>query len=217
MKKTDVVNLTDEQKNAVHRSISRHVSVERNTQIDVATGEASAQETRTVSVAGKEPPYVKVYYEAMLAFNGVTGIPADFLLLIAEFMTYSGPSEPAIFQSSSLVSEKAQKTLHIQQSMYTKYISKCVNSGLLFPMKKNNGAKRRGFYEVNPWLIAKGEWKNIQSLQATFSFIDGKWTRTITTDAEASPKLPDDQADVAAPDASVNADMPADMPDALPY
>lgn len=62
--------------------------------------------------------------------------------------------------------------------MTQKYIRRCVAKGVIFTTRD------RGVYEVNPWLIAKGKWAHIKELQANFSFVDGKWTRTIAQETD---------------------------------
>ena len=38
--------------------------------------------------------------------------------------------------------------------------------------------------DVNPWLIARGEWKNISQLRTEFDFVNGKWQYVIQSPVE---------------------------------
>lgn len=66
----------------------------------------------------------------------------------------------------------------ISISMINKYIRKMVEYGVLFKTEE------RGTYDVNPWLIARGEWKNISQLRTEFDFVNGKWQYVIQSPVE---------------------------------
>lgn len=141
---------------------------------DVTTGEIISATSKTITKTSNEPDYVKLYYKTMLAFNGADDIPLQFVIALSGYITWTNDGEPMIFNNTKITKEQICKTCQIKESMYTKYITRCRENGLILPVKGY-----RGTYEVNPFFIAKGKWESIKKLRTTFDFVDGKWTRAI--------------------------------------
>lgn len=76
-----------------------------------------------------------------------------------------------IFINKTIKNEISEK-LNIKINMIEKNIRKCVDSGILFKTED------RGTYIVNPFLFARGEWKNIKSLRTEFDYLNGTWKYT---------------------------------------
>ena len=164
--------MTREQELAL--SIERDITVyeHESTITDINTGEIILQSKKTVTKTSKEPEFIKVYYRTMLAFNGANDIPLQFVLALSGHIDWANEDEPMIFYNTKMIKERICKSCKIKESMYTKYISRCRENGLLIPQKGYRGA-----YEVNPFFIAKGKWDNIKQLRTSFDFIAGKWER----------------------------------------
>lgn len=170
--------MTDEQLNALYPDRMKKAFFEvQDTVTDVVTGEILTTTRKTVSKVSSEPDFIKLYYKTMLAFNDIDNIPLDFILSISGFMNYSNDGDPIIFTNNKLVKEIVCKNCGIKDSMYAKYVKRCVESGLLIPTKNY-----KGVYEVNPFFIAKGKWDSIKQLQTTYDFINGKWMKLETVD-----------------------------------
>lgn len=148
--------------------------------VDFTTGEIKEERQTTIKKTSGEPDFIKLYYKTMLAFNNVEDIPLSFILSLAEHMTWSNDSSPLLFFNSRMIREQICTTCGIKEAMYKRYITRCRDSGILFP------TPYRGTYEVNPFLIAKGKWDSIRSLRTSFDFIKGKWERVTESDPDSS-------------------------------
>lgn len=137
---------------------------------DVVTGEVIETRVVTAHRIEREPNFVKLYIDTMKAFNGAHDIPTDVLLAFTEYVDYANSDrEQQQIYLPKPIKQKIAEKVGISFSMVDKYIKKMVDAGVLF---KSNC---RGFFIVNPWLIAKGDWKNISKLRAEFDFFDGTW------------------------------------------
>ena len=66
------------------KNTERHdIYVETTTEVNTETGEILSKQKTTVGRAIKEPNYIKVYYESMLAFNQINNLPVSFILSAA--------------------------------------------------------------------------------------------------------------------------------------
>lgn len=148
--------------------------------VDKATGELLASESHKTSVVSREPDFIKVYYKAMMTTLGVDELPLKFLLALSSEIGYSN-SEQVRFYNNKMTRKEISQYCDVTDGMVSKYIRKAVELGVLFP------TQYKGVYDVNPWLIAKGKWERIRSLQAEFEFVQGKWRRCIVMDADADP------------------------------
>lgn len=153
--------------------------------VDFETGEIKEERQTTIKKTSGEPDFIKLYYKTMLAFNGVEDIPLSFILSLAEHMTWSNNSSPLLFFNGRMIREQICATCGIKEAMYKRYITRCRDSGILFP------TPYRGTYEVNPWLIAKGKWESIRGLRASFDFIKGRWERVTESDPDSASTQPE--------------------------
>ena len=143
------------------------------TEIDTATGEILCQKSEVVNKISKEPDFIKIYYETMLAFNQIHGIPISFVLSLSKFIEWTNEGKPMFVTINKRIKDILQEDCEVKLAQINRYISMSVDSGLLFR------TKYRSVYEVNPFMIAKGKWESIQELQCKFSFIGGRWIREI--------------------------------------
>ena len=137
----------------------------------------SAQiETKSFRKESKEPNYVKGYYETMLAFNEIQGVPVSFLLCISSMLPWASddPDEPLQITLNKPARKRIEKECGVKSAQVSRYIKQSVEGGLLLK------TEYRGVYDVNPFMMARGKWDKIQELQCKFDFKGGKWTRTVT-------------------------------------
>lgn len=153
--------------------------------IDSQSGELLRSERETITKTSTEPDYIKVYYKAMMAVNGIAEIPLDFLLALSAQIGFTN-GDKIYYYNNKTTRRAISDYCKIGDNMTAKYIKRCVSCGVLFPTED------RGTYEVNPWLIAKGRWASIKELQANFEFVGGKWKRVIVSKQE-----PDDDGQQA--------------------
>ncbi len=143
------------------------------TEVDTATGEIISQSTESVKKLSKEPDFIKVYYETMLAFNQIHDVPTSFVLSLSKFLEWSNDGRPMCVTINKRVKDILQEDCGVKIAQISRYISTSVENGLLFR------TKYRGVYEVNPFMIAKGKWDSIRDLQCKFNFVNGKWIREV--------------------------------------
>ena len=143
------------------------------TVIDATTGDIIAKTKEEFTKVSQEPDFIKVYYETMLAFNEIHGVPISFVLSISKFLEWTNEGSPMCVTINKRVKDILQEDCGVKSAQIARYIAISVKSGLFFR------TKYRGVYEVNPFMIAKGKWDSIKALQCKFNFVDGKWTREI--------------------------------------
>lgn len=153
--------------------------------IDQTTGEILKQEHVENYAVDREPDYIKLYYSTFLIFNGITDIPVSFIMALSNFITWAGKSSQMRFVSSAPTIDAICSTLQIKKSMYTKYIKRCKDAGLLIPTPQY-----RGCYDVNPYFLARGRWEDIKGLRTTFDFKAGKWLAVREYDDKTATALP---------------------------
>lgn len=155
--------------------------------INEATGEI-LRESNTVKskYVGAEPAYIKVYFKAMLAVNSIDNLPLDFVLALASNIGYVNSSEQCVkFYNNKAVRKNISEMClkangePISDNMVSRYITEAKRVGLLFE------TDYRGVYDVNPCMIARGDWEKIKVLQAKFDFTEGKWYRKVVTENPA--------------------------------
>lgn len=171
------------------------------TVVDGATGEILQAEHEISKRTSTEPDYIKVYYKAMMAVQGVDDIPLKFLLALSGEIGFSN-GDKVIFYNNKMTRDSIARYCGVGDNMVSKYIKHAVDKGILF------ATSYKSAYEVNPWLIAKGKWEHIRQLQASFEFVQGKWRRVA---------ILDDNADNADNDAAIPGQMSMDdYPEVMP-
>jgi hypothetical protein len=146
---------------------------------DEKTGMVSTYTVRQVEYIPKEPDFIKIYYETMMAFTGVSGIPANVLCSLAARMEYVATDSHGTAKQMRIYLNKLQKEeiaaeLGLKSiSQVDRYIRKCVEGGILFHMEGY-----RGMYIANPFFIAKGSWQDIVDLRTEFDYVNHTWKFT---------------------------------------
>ena len=203
--------LTEAQRKALKlRPKKTAIYESETTVIDETTGEILRRESKTVAKTNEEPDFIKVYYKTMLAFADAEGVPLDFVLAIASFISWSNNGSEMRYKNDRPNREEVCASLNIKEAMYKRYLKRCVNCGLLFP------SRYRGCYDVNPFFIAKGQWDSIRQLQMSLDFVSGKWKRRT-----AEPEHVDLHEPLPEPAAADPAQVPGQMaitdyPEAMP-
>lgn len=147
--------------------------------VDKTTGEILADATETKFKTDAEPDFIKVYFKSMLAVNGMDGLPLSFVMALASQINYCGEDKPIYFYNNKATRARIAECClkangeQISDNMVSRYIKVAKDVSLLFDT--NN----KGIYEVNPFMIAKGQWKHISKLQASFNFTGKKWIRSM--------------------------------------
>lgn len=143
------------------------------TEVDSETGEILSQSQEVINKTSKEPDFIKIYYETMLAFNQIHGIPISFVLSLSQFIEWTNEGKPMFITINKRIKQIMESDCGVKIAQIERYIKASVDNGLLFR------TEFRGVYEVNPFMIAKGKWESIQDLQCKFNFVNGKWIREV--------------------------------------
>lgn len=152
------------------------VRMERITEVDHKTGEITKENIVQSVVFGSEPPYIKMYLDDLSDILNIPNAQRTVLDLMLPKLDYDG----YITLSTRYRKEMASK-LNITDQSLRNSIAKLVKAGII----QNTG---RGEYMVNPFLFARGEWKNIveQRQEFTLKITYSESGRTITTEKEAA-------------------------------
>ena len=116
------------------------------------------------------PDFIKVYLDCVLTFNGGKYIPSDFLIELCKYVTYDNKKGDQMYVKIAK-NERAEiaSVLGVSDTTIKRHLKNCIDNGILF---RHN---RRAYFILNPFLIAKDEWSNINKLKAEFNFISGTW------------------------------------------
>ena len=135
------------------------------------------------------PNFIKVYLDCILTFNGGKYIPSDFLLgpilvrnpllheyiiknqiELCKYVTYDNKKgEQMYVKIAKKERDEIASVLGVSDTTIKRHLKNCIDNGILFRYN------RRAYFILNPFLIAKDEWSNINELKAEFNFISGTW------------------------------------------
>ena len=119
---------------------------------------------------GKEPPYIKIYTDCMLVLNNIDTALSAPLIAFCHHMTWANEPNLAfrhIIRTDQFVREDVARRCGVKDDMVKKWIKKFVETEVFIPIVINN-KRKRGAYYVNPWVVGKGEWKDISKLRGEF-------------------------------------------------
>ena len=161
---------------------------ETHVEVDLQTGEAARIVTDKTIRVEREPEYVKVYINTMLAFRGCDPALTPYLLAFCHFMTYANANDPlerCIIQTNGFVRSAVAEAVGVSERAVTKATKKLVEASIFIPIYKEtkDGTRHqiRGIYFVNPWVVSRGDWASIRSLRAEFQFVSGSGSGVIET------------------------------------
>lgn len=153
-----------------------------HTEIDTTTGELSRIVTDEFKgYVDQEPDYVKIYIGTQLSLRMLDSGLAPLVIAFCPFMTYANDSTYThMIVMTDTVFESVSAYLGISKGRAKQHVRTLVDAGIFIPIYKRvevdgvvTQKKRRGQYFVNPWVIAKGSWKDIKKLQQTVDFVSG--------------------------------------------
>lgn len=131
---------------------------------DAETGElkdsATIKEVHTFSKTVEEEAFIKVYYRTFLAAIDGNIALAGFLIAVGKRMSYSSNGQIVCLYKPA--KKDIAWELGVSLSRVNQYITQAVELGLLL-------RKERGYYQVSPFLIGKGEWRDVHTLQIDFN------------------------------------------------
>lgn len=133
-------------------------------------GEILSQDEETKTRIGKEPPFIKIYTDCMLVLNHIDASLSAPLIAFCHHMTWANENNAAfrhMIKTDQFVRQDVAFRCGVKDDMVKKWIKKFVETEVFIPIEVD-GKRRRGAYYVNPWVIGKGEWKDIAKLRGEF-------------------------------------------------
>lgn len=159
--------------NGGKQKVSKQVT---HTEINGETGEVTrvlAEEEAFNKDA--EPPYVKIYTDCQLVFNNVNTALSPYIIAFGRHMTFANFNNPHFrhtVRTDELTRNDVAKCVGVSDRQVQNAIKDLIKAEVFIPIEIN-GKRKRGMYFVNPWVMAKGEWKDIKQLRAGYEFVTG--------------------------------------------
>lgn len=153
--------------------------IEKET-VDLSTGEIKSTQKDTTYFVDREPNFVKLYLDDVAKIACLNNRETNAFYQFVSQMSYNnlvpltGPIRDIVMQSLNITEERT----------FERLIKSLKDKGILVPLTKigKDGQTKvhRGFYLINPELVAKGQWVDIQRLRLAIDYTDGK--RSISTE-----------------------------------
>lgn len=150
------------------------------THFDSSTGEITRETQQFVIKGQNEEDYIKVYYNTLLTFKGISTILTPVLLAMGEHMTYANSKQGGQrIKFDAYVKEAICYKCGMGQDRLNQLIRIMIENDVIrriFKKDKDGNpteASYRGLYEVNPFIMGKGDWNDIKALRTDFNYVDG--------------------------------------------
>jgi len=129
-------------------------------------GEFVDQTTTSVKIQSKEPDYIKLYLDCLCAFKGLNKALSPVLIAFCHFMTWADSKHKSqIIFMNAYIKEQVCEMTGLKIDRINKALKDIVNADVFTKIEG-----KRGVYNVNPWIIGKGDWNDIKELRANFNF-----------------------------------------------
>lgn len=154
-----------------------------HTEVDLDTGELKRIVTDDYKGSiDQEPDYIKIYIGTQLSLNNLSPNLAPLVMAIAPFMTYANDSHYTHMVSmNEAVYESMAHYMGVSYSRAKHYRQILEDAHIIIPMYKQvekdgviTRKRKRGQYFVNPWVVAKGSWKDVKKLRQNIDFVKGQ-------------------------------------------
>lgn len=144
-------------------------------EFDATTGKLTRNLKARTQVIGREPDYIKIYTGCMLLFNNIDVALSPFIVAFGRHMTYANNDNVSFrctVRTDELVRRDVAEYCKVSDARVKQVIRELVKEEIFIPIQID-GKKKRGIYFVNPWVVGKGEWKDIKQLRGQFEFVNG--------------------------------------------
>ena len=134
---------------------------------DAETGEIKYISRHIVSKSDDEENYIKVYkyLNTVFAFKGINPNLISPLMEISNYMTYADKGQTVILIKSN--KQEMAKTLGMSLARFNSIVQELKKADILRPTKD------RSVYSINPFIVARGKWSDVQNLRALFDYNSG--------------------------------------------
>jgi len=133
-----------------------------NVRYDKETGEVIESKITKLTKLTKEPDYIKLYINAVLAICDLSQSINPVLFELLKHMTYANDCDGGqIIYLNSALRKKICETIGISSNRLSHILTKVVKSNILKRID-------RGTFAVNPDMFGKGEWKDILKVKEIY-------------------------------------------------
>ena len=144
--------------------------------VDVSTGELFYEESKRTYSVGKEPNFVKLYFDDLATLNKLPKSAISVLLALLPYAKYADENQIVTINSYT----KKQILISNKEIGSTQTINNAITT-----LKKANILRPidRATYKINPYIIGKGEWRDILNLRLNifYSSEGREMTAEVTT------------------------------------
>ena len=153
-----------------------------HTEIDLDTGEMNRiVEDEFKGYIDQEPDYIKIYVGTQLCLQKLDPNLAPYIIAFGPYMTYANDSQYThMVHTDVTVRRGVARYLGVTDDRVKQIIKLLITNGIFIPIidrVEQNGVitnkQRRGIYFVNPWVVAKGSWKDLKKLRQEIDFVKG--------------------------------------------
>lgn len=138
----------------MERPLKKVNKVITNKVTDIETGEIKFEEEYIEAYTDKEPDYVKMYLQDIVALNNLPKGLDRVINILLKSMSYDNMIILNSFVKKKMAEELGYKTVQVLNNN----INKLVNAEILY-------RKGTGTYQVNAKYFGKGNWKDIQEIR----------------------------------------------------
>lgn len=136
---------------------------------DISTGEVVREESEVVLPRESEPEYIKLYLDCVCTFKGLNKALSPILVAFCSYMTWADSKhDRQVIFMNSYTKEHVAEDVGISVDRVNQALRDITKADIFRKIKG-----KRGVYEVNPYIIAKGKWTDIKKLRANFDFVEG--------------------------------------------
>lgn len=163
-----------------------------HTELNIETGEMARIYTdECIGITETEPDYIKIYIGTQLCLNNLDPSLAPYIIAFGPHMSYANDSQyQHMVRTDAICRQGVAKTLGVTPKRVEQIIKLLIENGIFIPItyrEEKDGViterRRRGIYFVNPWVVAKGSWKDIKKLQQSIDFVKGESSYLISDEA----------------------------------
>lgn len=136
---------------------------------DLSTGEVISEVKEVVKMQEKEPDYIKLYLDCVCTFKGLNKALSPILVAFCSYMTWADSKhEKQVIFMNKYTKNAVANDVGVTIDRVNQALRDIAKSDIF---RKIEGS--RGVYEVNPFIIARGQWSDIKTLRANFDFVKG--------------------------------------------
>lgn len=151
-------------------STERKTVFEKINQItDITTGEVIREESEVILSKESEPEYIKLYLDCVCTFKGLNKALSPILIAFCSYMTWADSKhDRQVIFMNAYTKEQVAQDVGISVNRVNQALRDITKADIFRKIKN-----KRGVYEVNPYIIARGKWADIKKLRANFDFTNG--------------------------------------------